>query len=161
MNEQPTPAAKRERPRDALGRPLPWGSPNRLPLDDYDSYSPERNHAIGVEAFERGGYFVAHEAWEAAWRQRKGTPDECFFKSLAQVGAGYTHWRRGNPHGASVLLERAARALCACAADAWGVDVPRLVVMLRAHAQVLRASKRGQPPPQLEPRLPRVGSSTP
>ena len=38
---------KPERPRDALGRPLDWGAENQLELEDYDSFSMERNHELG------------------------------------------------------------------------------------------------------------------
>ncbi|MDW8047321.1 MAG: DUF309 domain-containing protein [Chloroflexota bacterium] len=155
MNDRPVPASKRERPRDALGRPLPWGSPSQLALDDFDALPPERCHALALEAFDRGAYFPAHEAWEAAWRQRKGTPEEAFFKALAQLGAGYTHWRRGNPHGARALLQRAARSLAPYRGTVEGVDVPRLVEMLRAHAEAFAAWERGGPPPDLQPSIPR------
>lgn len=161
MSDPPAPAPKRERPRDPLGRPLPWGSPSQLVLEDYDAMPAERCHALAVAAFERGEYFPAHEAWEAAWRQRKGTADEGFFKALAQLGAGYTHWHRGNPHGARVLLERAARALAAYRGTVWGVDVARLVSFLREHAEAFAIWERGGPPPQLRPTIPRAGDPAP
>ena len=55
----------------------------------------------------RGGaarrYFPAHEAWETAWKQARGTDDAEFFKGLSQMGAGYVHLLRGNAHGAITL----------------------------------------------------------
>jgi predicted metal-dependent hydrolase len=55
-----------------------------------------------------GRYFPAHEAWETAWKQARGTDDAEFFKGLSQMGAGYVHLLRGNAHGAITLLRRAA-----------------------------------------------------
>jgi hypothetical protein len=161
VSEPPPPGAKRERPRDLLGRPLPWGSPSQLVLEEYDAMPAERCHALALAAFERGDYFPAHEAWEAAWRQRKGSTDERFFKALAQLGAGYTHWRRGNPHGARVLLQRAARALAGCDGSPWGVDVPRLLEVLREHAEAFGHWAEGGPPPQLRPSIPRTDGPDP
>ncbi|MCJ7832470.1 MAG: DUF309 domain-containing protein [Actinobacteria bacterium] len=66
---------------------------------------------MGICHFNRGEYFAAHEAWEAAWKQNKTGPDAEFFKGLAQLGAGYVHLLRGNAHGAAALLERAGSRL--------------------------------------------------
>jgi uncharacterized protein len=99
---------KPERPRDRLGRPLGWDATNELELEDFDSRSPEENHELGRAHVRAGRYFPAHEAWETAWKQSRGTGDEEFFKGLAQMGAGYVHLLRGNAHGAVALLRRAA-----------------------------------------------------
>ena len=80
---------KRERPRDELGRPLPWGEENRLEMEDFDSHSLEENHRLGIEHFDAGRFFPAHEAWETAWKQARGTSDEESYKGLSQLGAGY------------------------------------------------------------------------
>ena len=99
---------KPERPRDLLGRPLAWDAVNQLELEDYDSMSLEDNHDLGRRYMREQRFFPAHEAWETAWKQARGSGDEEFFKGLSQMGAGYTHLRRGNAHGTMVLLRRAA-----------------------------------------------------
>jgi hypothetical protein len=99
---------KPERPRDRFGRPLDWDAVNELELEDYDSMTVEENHELGRRYMREQRFFPAHEAWETAWKQARGTGDEEFFKGLSQMGAGYTHLRRGNPHGTMVLLRRAA-----------------------------------------------------
>lgn len=99
---------KPERPRDRLGRPLGWDATNELELEDYDRRSVEENHELGRAHVRAGRYFPAHEAWETAWKQSRGTGDEEFFKGLSQMGAGYVHLLRGNAHGAVTLLRRAA-----------------------------------------------------
>lgn len=99
---------KPERPRDHLGRPQPADAPNTLVLEDFDNLAIEENHRLGIEHFEAGRFFPAHEAWETAWKQARGTADAELFKGLSQLGAGYVHLYRGNAHGAAVLLRRAA-----------------------------------------------------
>jgi uncharacterized protein len=100
---------KPERPRDLLGRPQPWGSENQLVLEDYDNLTLEENHELGRRHTRAGRYFPAHEAWESAWKQARGTDDAEFFKGLSQMGAGYVHLLRGNAHGTVTLLRRASR----------------------------------------------------
>ena len=102
---------KPERPRDELGRPLPWGARNLLEMEDFDSMTVEENHRSAVLSFNAGSFFAAHEAWETAWKQSKGSADSEFFKGLSQLGAGYVHLLRGNRHGASTLLARARSRL--------------------------------------------------
>jgi hypothetical protein len=99
---------KPERPRDLLGRPLDWGAENQLVLEDYDALGIEENHELARAHVRAGRYFPAHEAWETAWKQARGTADAEFFKGLSQMGAGYVHLLRGNAHGAVTLLRRAS-----------------------------------------------------
>jgi hypothetical protein len=99
---------KPERPRDGLGRPQAWDAPNELELEDFDHLSTEENHELARAHTRAGRYFPAHEAWETAWKQARETDDAEFFKGLSQMGAGYVHFRRGNPHGTMTLLRRAA-----------------------------------------------------
>ena len=113
---------KPERPRDELGRPQPWGTPNRLTLEPYDELSLEANHALAIRAFDERRFFPAHEAWETAWKQARGTGDEEFFKGLSQLGAGYVHLLRGNAHGAVRLLRRATSRLGGFPVGHRGVD---------------------------------------
>jgi predicted metal-dependent hydrolase len=77
-------------------------------MPDFDGQPLEENHRLGTRLFEEGRYFPAHEAWETAWKQARGTDDAEFFKGLSQLGAGYVHLLRGNRHGAFTLMRRAA-----------------------------------------------------
>ena len=113
---------KAGRPRDRLGRPLPWGAKDRLELEDFDSLSLEENHRLGTEHMRAGRYFPAHEAWETCWKQARGTDDAEFFKGLSQLGAGYVHLLRGNSHGASRLLRRGAGRIAAYPGSHRGID---------------------------------------
>lgn len=151
MTERPI-RGKTERPRDELGRPLPRDAENRLHLEDFDSLPLEENHRLGIEHFNAGRFFPAHEAWESAWKQARGTGDEEFFKGLSQLGAGYVHYRRGNPHGAHTLLRRGVGRVRAYGSPYRGIDVEAVTVAASAHAEVIRAAEAaGDPLPEIEP----------
>ena len=146
------PRQKTERPRDELGRPLPWGEENRLELEDFDSLPQEENHRLGIRHFNAGRFFEAHEAWETAWKQGRGTPDQEFFKGLSQLGAGYVHYRRGNPHGAHTLIRRGTGRIRPYGPAHQGVDVERVVQDAEAHATEIQAREAaGKPLPDLVP----------
>ena len=141
-----------ERPRDELGRPLPWGSESKLVLLDYDSFSIEKNHELAIGYFNAGQFFSAHEAWEGAWRRAKNTPDEEFFKGLAQLGAGYTHYLRGNPSGASILIDRGTTRIAAYGANHLGIRGIELRAACEPHIEACRkAAEDGSAPPALVP----------
>ena len=55
----------------------------------------------GIELFNRGLYWEAHEAWEEAWTPDRHGPDRGFYKGLIQVAAGCLHYRRRNRRGAT------------------------------------------------------------
>ncbi len=125
---------KPRRPRDELGRPQAWEAENRLHLEDFDSLPLEENHRLGREHFNAGRFFPAHEAWETAWKQARGTDDAELFKGLSQLGAGYVHLLRGNAHGARTLLRRAARRVRTYPAGTRGVDTTAVAAAAEADA---------------------------
>jgi uncharacterized protein len=55
--------------------------------------------AHGIELFNDGLYWEAHEAWEEAWTSDRRGPDRGFYKGLIQVAAGCLHYRRRNRRG--------------------------------------------------------------
>ena len=125
---------KPERPRDHLGRPQPWGTPNALELEDFDALPLEANHALGRAHFNAGRFFPAHEAWETAWKQARDTEDAELFKGLSQLGAGYVHLLRGNAHGAVTLLRRAASRVRTYPSGHRGVDGPAVAAAAEVEA---------------------------
>lgn len=150
------PSPKNERPRDEYGRPLPWGAESRLRLLDYDALPLEEDHRLACEYLNARESFSAHEAWESAWRHAKGTEDEEFFKGLSQIGAGYTHYLRGNPTGAVTLLERGRGRVLAYPDGHHGVSVRTLAEAAERTITALRGLKRGVVLPEIAwPRIER------
>jgi hypothetical protein len=128
---------KPERPRDLLGRPLPWGAESTLALEDFDSLSLDENHALGRAHARAGRWFAAHEAWETAWKQARDTDEAELFKGLSQMGAGYVHLFRGNAHGAATLLRRAAMRISRYEDGSRGMPTITLVERLTADADAV------------------------
>src|SRR5262249_46550821 len=129
---------KPERPRDELGRPLPWEAENLLHLPDFDALSVDENDRLGRELLRDRNYFGAHEAWETAWKQARGSGEEELVKGLSQMGAGYVHLLRGDRQGAIMLHGRGAgrdgRRVGAYPEGTRGIDAPRLAARLEADA---------------------------
>ena len=108
-DRDPAGRPKNTRPRDALGRPLPRGAKNEIP-DEPPAGDAEAALERGIEHFNAGRYFQAHEAWEEGWHPAP-EPERDFWQGLTQVAVGLTHRQRGNAHGAATLLRRGAKRL--------------------------------------------------
>jgi hypothetical protein len=115
------------RPRDALGRPLPYGIEGVARIPDGLELGPAETLAYAQDLLDRGLAFSAHEVLEAAWKN--GPDDErALWQGLAQLAVGITHVQRGNVKGAASLLRSAsARLANADRPGRHGVDVAGLV----------------------------------
>jgi hypothetical protein len=121
------------RPRDALGRPLPYGSTGVPRIPDDLQLSPAETLRYAQELLDRGQAFSAHEVLESAW---KDGPDaeRALWQGLAQLAVGITHVQRGNRSGAASLLRRASGRLRLIELPApHGIDVAGLI----GHADAL------------------------
>ena len=132
---------KPERPRDRLGRPMPWDADGELVLEDFDAMSLDENHEIARRHARAGRWFPAHEAWETAWKKARDTDEAELFKGLSQMGAGYVHLLRGNAHGAATLLRRAARRIGSYDDGTRGVATRSLAERLAADADDVEAGR--------------------
>jgi ribulose-phosphate 3-epimerase len=83
--------------------------------------------ARGVELFNAGQFWEAHEAWEGAWMPRRGGADADFLKGLVQVAAGCYHYQRHNRHGAETKWRDGADFLRAYLPAREGLDLESLV----------------------------------
>lgn len=124
--------AKQARPRDALGRPLPYGATGVEPVSE-DPLPPLETLRFARELLDAGRPFAAHEVLEARWKA--GPDDERpLWQGLAQLCVGLTHAARGNHVGAARLVERGAgRLLDYSTTDGpvYGLDLPALVARAR------------------------------
>lgn len=132
---------KNARPRDALGRPLPRGSENVMPAEE-PAATPEEALERGIEHFNAGRYFQAHEAWEEGWHPSPG-PERDFWQGLAQLAVGMTHRQRGNGHGAATLLRRGAKRLRPYGEEYMGVDLSPLVTFAEDAAERIEKDGAG------------------
>lgn len=135
------------RPRDALGRPLAYGSDGVDGPPEGVVRTPEQTLADAAALLAAGRPFHAHEVFEDAWKSR---PDDerDLWRGLAQLAVGLTHAARGNPVGAVRLLERGAANLAASAGGpTHGLDVTALLAWCRTAAADAAAGRPPGPPP--------------
>jgi hypothetical protein len=126
--------ARNARPRDALGRPLPYGAAGEERAPEGIVREPARALAEAQELLDAGRPFHAHEVLEDAWKSAREA-ERGLWRGLAQLAVGLTHAARGKARGAATLLERGADTIEAyAAAPPHGVDVPGLVRWARALA---------------------------
>jgi uncharacterized protein len=131
--------ARQARPRDELGRPLPYGSQGVEPVSE-EPLPPDETLRYARELVEQGRPFSAHEVLEARWKA--GPPEQRdLWQGLAQICVGLTHALRGNTTGAKRLVDRGCQRLDAYAATngpTYGLDLA--VVATCAHDRLREAS---------------------
>lgn len=92
----------------------------------------------GIAQFNAGLFFEQHETLERLWRETR-SPVRELYHGILQVGVGFHHWRNGNHHGASVLLEEGIARLEPIGPSCQGVDVEALLAdATAARAELLR-----------------------
>lgn len=99
------------RPRDGLGRPLPYGAAGVARQAEGVARTPEETLQEAQQLLDAGRPFHAHEVFEDAWKASCDGPTAGLWKALAQLAVGCTHRLRGNAVGADRLLHRAAAEL--------------------------------------------------
>lgn len=132
---------RQQRPRDGLGRPLPYGSAGVEPVSE-EPLPPLETVALAMSLVDEGRPFAAHEVLEARW---KAGPDveRDLWQGLAQLCVGLTHAARGNRVGALRLVERGAGRLAAyqtTAGPTYGLDLSQVLACVRERV--------GSPPPE-------------
>ncbi|MDT7536588.1 MAG: uncharacterized protein QOI82_173 [Actinomycetota bacterium] len=131
------------RARDALGRPVPAGSPDAVEPVSEEALPPAEAVALARRLLADGRAFSAHEVFEASWKAAPAAERE-LWQGLAQVCVGLTHLARGNAVGAARLLRRGA-ALLSGQRSAYGVDVPQVVADALQRASEIDAGHAGGP----------------
>jgi len=143
--------ARNARPRDALGRPLPYGTPGEPRAPEGVVRTPADTLREAQQLLDAGRPFHAHEVLEDAWKT--GPDDERdLWRGLAQLAVGLTHAARGNTPGAATLLARGARSLGTAhdAAARHGVDDAALISWAGA---LTAAAEDGRPLDLAAPQL--------
>lgn len=97
-----------------------------------DSASPLHPNAIlGLQHFNKGEYFEAHEELETAWRAETDEIRD-LYQGILQAGVTYLHITRHNYDGAVKVYRRSQKWLTKWPEICRGVDVGRLRVDLDA-----------------------------
>ncbi|MGW1259598.1 DUF309 domain-containing protein [Streptomyces sp. NPDC002513] len=130
--------ARSARPRDGLGRPLPYGAPGVARQPEGVLRTPQDTVSEAQALLDAGRPFHAHEVFEDAWKS--GPAEErALWRGLAQLAVGLTHAARGNATGGARLLRRGAGAVEEWATETgedrpYGMEVAQLVAWARESA---------------------------
>jgi predicted metal-dependent hydrolase len=97
----------------------------------------------GLDAYDRGDFFLAHELLEPAWMGTGDLPERELYQGLIKLAAAFVHGVRGNPAGIAKNLA-GARAHLAEAAAAGHDGGLNLVDLLSEIDRRLAALASGQ-----------------
>jgi hypothetical protein len=120
---------RQARPRDALGRPLPYDATGVEPVSE-EPLPPLETISEARRLLDAGRPFSAHEVLEARW---KDCPDSerPLWQGLAQICVGLTHEARGNTVGAQRLLERGIAQIEDYSGETYDLDLAAIIACAR------------------------------
>lgn len=115
--------ARSARPRDGLGRPLPYDAQGIERQPEGLQRTPQQTLAEAQRLLDEGMPFHAHEVFEDAWKSAEAS-ERALWRGLAQLAVGLTHAARGNAAGGVSLLRRGADNIAPYAEHrSHGVDI--------------------------------------
>jgi predicted metal-dependent hydrolase len=69
-----------------------------------DSHEKDRLFRKGLDSFNSGHFYDAHEHWEEVWLETP-PPDKMFLQGLIQIAAAFHHYSKANRLGTQNLLQ--------------------------------------------------------
>ena len=84
-----------------------------------DGYEPR--YLAGVQLFNAGDFFEAHEVWEDLWAASHGA-ERRFYQGLIQAAVGLCHFHNGNLGGAAKLYRSSRDYMSRYASPYLGLD---------------------------------------
>jgi len=112
----------------------------------------------GIEQFNTGRFFDAHETWEEVWL-RTPEPEKTFLQGIIQVAAAFHHYSRGNARGAHSLLQAALGRLAGFPDVHHGIALGALRAAAQEWAAALAAGRNPGPEDPV-PRIELAGSDS-
>jgi len=113
----------------------------------------------GIDEFNRGLFYQAHETLEEIWLEDHG-PEREFYQGIIQVAAGYFKWEQDVPRGAFKLLRAGVQRIEPYRPTCLGVDVTDFLANVGADLAALEtwySGKGAAPEPRMPPRLSLAG----
>ncbi len=93
----------------------------------------------GINLFNEGRYFEAHEEWEDEWRLMTDGEDWTFFQGLLMAAGAFVHYVRHECKGAKELLERSIASLRGGVEDHPDINVEEFVGRLERLRDIFSA----------------------
>src|SRR4051794_26762434 len=98
-------------------------------------YDPR--YLAGIQLFNEGDFFEAHEVWEDLWSEGHGT-ERKFYQGLIQAAVGLCHFANGNLGGAVKLYRSSRDYLGACGSPFLGLNLVEFAEQMeRCHRPLL------------------------
>jgi predicted metal-dependent hydrolase len=84
----------------------------------------------GIELFNAGKFWHAHESWEEAWLAAEDEQLKLFYKGIIQTAAALVHWQKGNPKGLHLNWAKARVKLEQLPPEMMGLGIRKLIVYM-------------------------------
>jgi len=152
---------------DASDDPDPGsGVQSAIPSADDNSISTEsqteprstgsypRHYLEGIDHFNAGRYFDAHEVWEEIWLRSSGDT-KTFYQMLIQAAVGLHHYERGNARGAKGMYNNVVDKLNRLPSCLMSLDLDDFARQFRAFFAEL-IDNNDQPVPASDEPRPRI-----
>jgi uncharacterized protein len=106
------------------------GGTRNLKLETRNEFDPR--YLAGIDLFNRGEYFDAHEVWEDLWQDCPAA-DRRFYQALIQAAVAVYHFHRNNHAGAARLFRSGRRYTESYRPAHQGLDVDGFWRQVEAH----------------------------
>ncbi len=116
----------------------------------YNTFDPEdeRKYFLeGIELFNAGEFFEAHEVWEEVWRMSTGDKAR-FYQGLIQGAVVLEHMNRNNPRGVQAVWKTMLTKFAGQPRVVMGVDLEKFVSGLKSvvgHVLEMETARGQQP----------------
>jgi predicted metal-dependent hydrolase len=111
----------------------------------------DSNHASlrrGIDLFNAGRFYEAHEVLEDVWRESIGQRKQ-FLQGLVQLAVGFHHYTTDNVIGAQSVLKRGISNLAVYPDECEGINIRALRDHVQAWIAALKDSSPCPPYPQI------------
>jgi predicted metal-dependent hydrolase len=89
------------------------------------AHEHEMKFRAGLDQFNTGRFFDAHETWEEIWLASR-EPEKTFLQGIIQIAAAFHHYGRGNLPGTRSLIQAGLRRLERFPATHRGIELEPL-----------------------------------
>jgi predicted metal-dependent hydrolase len=94
--------------------------------EQFEGMSGEELLRAGIELYNNGSYFEAHEAWEEVWLDAENSERE-FYQGLIQITAAFVHVTRNEYPGSVRLLDAGISKLARYGVRKEGIELAAFV----------------------------------
>jgi predicted metal-dependent hydrolase len=108
----------------------------------------------GVELFNSGRYFEAHEEWEKPWlKAPEGSAEKLFIQGLIMLAAALDHYLKGEYAGTAKLIDKGLSRLNEHRSVAMGIDMEGLLGQVNSFHEKFKACGGKGIPREAFPRI--------